>query len=154
MVVSISGNIDLHGGLITSKTLLLKISLIQVSCTTWIAWGFALLRYFKMILMRWKLCGTITVSDVKRTRNVLMEGQMSFTTLLASLGYLMVLKSLNVNDIVIAESFWKENPLFGCSLVFTSFAINIINENNLETPRNIIEATHLHELMLCKIIDF
>ena len=52
------------------------------------------------------------------------------------------------------ESFWKEDPLFGCSSVFTSFAINIINENNLEMPRNIIEATHLYELMLCKIIDF
>ena len=52
------------------------------------------------------------------------------------------------------ESFWKEDPLFGCSSVFTSFAINIINENNLEMPRIIIEARHLYELLLSKINDF
>ena len=59
-----------------------------------------------------------------------------------------------VNDIVIAESFCKEDPLFGCSSVFTSFAIDIINENNLEIPRNIIEARHLYELLLSKINGF
>ena len=52
------------------------------------------------------------------------------------------------------ESFWKEDPLIGCSSVFTSFAIDIINENNLEMPRIIIEARHLYELLLSKINDF
>ena len=63
-------------------------------------------------------------------------------------------KSVDVNDIVIAESFCKEDPLFRCSSVFTSVAIDIINENNLEMPRNIIEARHLYELLLSKINDF
>ena len=55
---------------------------------------------------------------------------------------------------MIAESFCKEDPLFRCSSVFTSVAIDIINENNLEMPRNIIEARHLYELLLSKINDF
>ena len=63
-------------------------------------------------------------------------------------------KSVDVNDIVIAESFCKEDPLFGCSSVFTSFAIDVINENNLEMPRNIIEAKHLYELLFSKINGF
>ena len=63
-------------------------------------------------------------------------------------------KSVDVNDVVTAESFWKKEPLFGCSSVFTSFAIDIINENNLEMPRNIIEARHLFELLLSEINDF
>ena len=42
----------------------------------------------------------------------------------AQLGLLNGAKSVDVNDIVIAESFCKEDPLFGCLAVFTSFAIN------------------------------
>ena len=72
----------------------------------------------------------------------------------AQLGVPTGAKSVDVNDIVIAESFWKEDPLFGCSSVFTSFAIDIINENSLEMPRNIIEARHLYKLLLSKMNDF
>ena len=63
-------------------------------------------------------------------------------------------KSVDINDVVTAESFWKKDLLFGCSSVLTSFAIDIINENNLEMPRNIIEARHVFELLLSKIKDF
>ena len=70
----------------------------------------------------------------------------------AQLGIPNGAKSVDVNDIVIAESFWKEDPLFGFSSVFTSFAIDIISENNLEMPRNIIEVRHLYELLLSKMI--
>ena len=42
----------------------------------------------------------------------------------AQLGVPNGAKSVDVNDIVIAESFCKEDPLFGCLAVFTSFAIN------------------------------
>ena len=72
----------------------------------------------------------------------------------AQLGVPNGAKSVDVNDIVIAESFCKEDPLFGCSSVFTSFAIDVINQNNLEMPRNIIEAKHLYELLLSKINGF
>ena len=72
----------------------------------------------------------------------------------AQLGVPNGAKSVDVNDIVIAESFCKEDPLFGCSSVFTSFAIDIINENNLEMPRNIIEPRRLYELLLSKINGF
>ena len=72
----------------------------------------------------------------------------------AQLGVPNGAKSVDVNDIVIADSFCKEDPLFGCSSVFTSFAIDIINENNLKMPRNTIEARHLYELLLSKINDF
>ena len=63
-------------------------------------------------------------------------------------------KSVDVNGIVIVESLCKEDPLFRCSSVFISFAIDIINENNLEMPINIIEARHLYELLLSKINGF
>ena len=56
-------------------------------------------------------------------------------------------KSVDVNEIVIVESFYKES-------VFNSFAFHIINENNLEMPRNINEARHLYELLLSKINGF
>ena len=72
----------------------------------------------------------------------------------AQLGVPNGAKSVDVNVTVIAESFWKEDPLFGCSSVFTSFEIDITNENNLEIPRNIIEARHLYELLLSKINGF
>ena len=72
----------------------------------------------------------------------------------AQLGVPNGAKSVDVNDIVIAETFFKEDPSFGCSSVFTSFAIDIINENNLEMLRNIIEARHLYELLLSKINGF
>ena len=72
----------------------------------------------------------------------------------AQLGVPNGAKSVDVNDMVIAESFCKEDPLFGCSSVFTSFAIDIINENSLEMPRNIIEARHLYKLLLSKINGF
>ena len=55
---------------------------------------------------------------------------------------------------MIAESFYKEHSLFGFSSVFPSFAIDIINENNLEMPRNIIEPRRLYELLLSKINGF
>ena len=55
---------------------------------------------------------------------------------------------------MIAKSFWEEGQLFGCSSVSTSFAVDIIYENNLGTPRNIIEARHLYELLLSKINYF
>ena len=72
----------------------------------------------------------------------------------AQLGVPNGAKSVDVNDIVIVESFCKEDPLFRCSSVFISFAIDIINENNLEMPINIIEARHLYELLLSKINGF
>ena len=62
--------------------------------------------------------------------------------------------SVDIDDIVVAESFWKEDRLFGCSSILTSFASDIINENNLEMPRNIIETRHLYELLLSKINNF
>ena len=35
-------------------------------------------------------------------------------------------KSVDINDIAIVKSFWKENSLFGCSSIFSRFAIDII----------------------------
>ena len=72
----------------------------------------------------------------------------------AQLGVPHGAKSVDVNDIMIAESSYKEHSLFGFSSVFPSFAIDIINENNLETPRNIIEPRRLYELLLSKINGF
>ena len=72
----------------------------------------------------------------------------------AQLGVPNSAKGVDINDIVIAESFRKQHPLFGCSPVFITFAIDIINESNLEMLRNIIEARYLYELFLSKINDF
>ena len=72
----------------------------------------------------------------------------------AQLGVPNGAKGVDVNDIVIAESFYKEDSLFGFSSVFPSFAIDIINENNLEMARNIIEPRRLYELLLSKINGF